>query len=174
MANPQQNQPQQQNQQGEYKPHKNTIWLCETRDRFQRECRLWLEGKFQPLLGSILSQIPTDRIKPEHEIVVLYRNAQTYRPEGSKTIKVREEIAMSRPIPCAPLYIEAIDPDSLDATASLGGIRISNSTGPDGRAVKGLCQLVLDACKVKDRYGRLLPTVRAVWRPDERTIRIDR
>lgn len=164
-------------QKTEWEPSKNTVWVVEDRVGMIPKARDYLVQKYSSLegRGQMVQYLPVDRLSPTHEIVVLY--VETERKVVEKKVKASRAILQSQPIKCAELFPEGAVQD--DMTMSLGsiegGVQVQNLRDEvTGRLKPGLCDLIMRACMRKNEFGKMVPTVRAVFRPDSRQLRVTR
>lgn len=188
----QQNQAQQQKQQGQgaqpavYKPHEHTVFLIQRDDEFEKRARAHIDrtyGRGGGLKGRVVTQLNTQRLRPETEIVVVYcdpeadvvdadgspraRDFQGERRDG-KVVRKHELPAVieSKPVGCADLWLDAAADDEASEMA-IGGVRLNNVVDEhSGRERLGLIGHLTAACFGKTSRGRDRAVVRVVHRPD--------
>jgi hypothetical protein len=157
----QQQQRQQQQQPEAWKPDSFTKFLVLSDDKFEPRARAYLKLKYGAAARAVVTEIDKNKLSDRHTIVVLY-----YDPDPNRLVKDEEsgkmrprfpgkrkngrweempeppEVLESKPINCAPFYLEGADND--------GEVRLKQSYEelPTGaiRWQDGLLAAIAKAC----------------------------
>jgi hypothetical protein len=167
-----------------YQPHANTIWLCEDRQGWERECRTYLIATHGKIVGSIVQHVAANRLGPNHDIVVLFsetKRSDRHNHNGKKIgVNAVRSVVQAPAVKCADYYAEGSTVDDIGGALDMGGVQIINMRDADGKPYPGLCDAVTKACMrdsdTVDRWGKVVkaPTVRMIYRADTKDLRVAR
>ncbi|HEX2679528.1 MAG TPA: hypothetical protein VHM19_22920 [Polyangiales bacterium] len=151
-----------------YKPDKNTIWLLEDVEGIDSLAGRWL-GKLhkgQVSLARIVKRLDTSKLSDKKTIVVVFLDPnEPYSKTETVAGRALPNFVESDPIPCADLYVEGED--------GFGQVQVTNLINENtGRTIPGLCERISRACFYPDELGNKRPTVRAIYRPDDNSLRV--
>lgn len=166
-----------------FKPSKTTTFLLEDREGLAAPALRFLGKQFPATVypgavhpSRVVQKLDCNRLFADREIVVVFLNPNdAYEPQpkpeaGVPRQALQPKFLLSEPIRVADLYQEAADGG--------GSVQIRNlQLEVNGRVITqpGLCERISRACFVADEYGSKepgVPTVRAVWRDDDNTLRV--
>lgn len=165
-------------QQGGYQPNKNTVFLLEDREGLQAPALRFLNTTFPRdkypdavALARVVQKIDTSRMFRDRELVIVFLDPNNpYEPQpahvqGQARVALKPLFRLSPVIKVADVYLESADGG--------GAVQVRNLINENtGRVQPGLCELISRACMVDDEYGQRVPTVRAIYRDDDYSLRV--
>ena len=146
-----------------FEPTKDTIWLLEDRQGLESTAARFLGAAHPGKVSAarIVNRLDTTRLGASKTLVVVFIDPTAPTKPGSSVPNLLE----SEPIACSDLYLEGED--------GFGAVQIKNLINENtGRVIPGLCERISRACMRPDEFGKLRPTVRAIYRDDDKTIRV--